>query len=127
MSQNIEIIGVYPIEDQEYVHLVELIIKDNTTSVNIVGFTQEIPGLPKSDWQAPFSEKILTEDGTVLIADSDKEAIDNKLWSGNIRFVFFLFLDSNIPLSTPFGKLQLPKSSALPERLQNIIVFESPE
>jgi hypothetical protein len=127
MTSKMKLIGVYPIEDQKSVYLVELLIENNHKVINIGNFTQEIPGLSQSDWQVPFHEKLLNEEGTKIMVDTLNEKITDELWEGNIRLAFFMYLNPKIPLTTPFGKYAIANIVKIPERLSSIIKFESPE
>jgi hypothetical protein len=63
--------------------------------------TQEVQGVPRENWQAPYDERQLDETG--------------KRWA-----FFFHFLDLRLPLTTPEGNLILPEPTPMPEYLAHI-------
>ena len=76
------------IEASEPVHLIELIIEGDAENFDIGEVTQELAGQPKSNWQAPYDERVLEES------------------EGRIRYGFFFhYLDFKAPLLTPAGSL----------------------
>src|SRR5260370_39982250 len=108
-KMRVKIAGVYAIEADEPVHLIEISIEGG----DVDGFdfgevTQEIPDTPKMNWQVPYDEQVISE--------SDRKA----------RVVFFFhYLDLNKPLLTPAGALALPPPKKIPPRLRGI-VYEAP-
>lgn len=71
-------------------------------------------------------ERILSADGTKILADHSEIKRKPDLFRGDVRCVFFFhYLDTDRPLLTPFGKVDLPKTTARPERLSTII-YEEP-
>jgi len=122
-----KIIGIYPITADEPVHLVELMITDSIGIFDIGEFTQEIINEPKENWQAPYMEYILNNEGDSILADDLEAPHRPELWKGNFRIVFFFhYLDINRHLKSPFGDLKLPNESKLPKRL-NIIEYDPPD
>ena len=108
MKYQVKIIGVHPIEADEPVHLIELLIEDNVGDFDIREVTQEVTDQPKSTWQVPYDERILEE--------SKQKA----------RYAFFFhYLDSKKPLLTPLGPLLLPKPTKILAHLRDI-EYESP-
>ena len=123
---NIIVIGIYPIEAYEPVHLIEMIIKNPPHIPDINEFTQEIPGEPRENWPVPYTEYILDSTGTHIISEDFIENTKPELWAGDVRLVFFFhFLDLTKPMITPFGVVDLPQESSLPDRL-NIIDYDPP-
>jgi hypothetical protein len=117
----LEILGVYPIEAQEPVHIVELVIHNSKGKVDLFKITQELPGQPASNWQVPYDEKFLDEEGQKVIADDYQVRSMPEIWNGEVRLVFFFhYLDLRKKLLTPFGKIRLPKESPKPDRLSFI-------
>ena len=122
----IEVIGVYPAEAPEPVHLVELIVGGADSAFPIGEFTQEVPDQPRSNWQVPYMEQILSADGAKIIADDSEAWRKPELFRGDVRFVFFFHcLDLQRPLRTPFGEIPLPAESELPARL-SMIQYQEP-
>jgi hypothetical protein len=62
-------VGIYPIQAIEPIHLVELEIEDDDAFSDIGEITQEIPDQRRDNWQVPYLEQLLAEDGTSLIAE----------------------------------------------------------
>lgn len=122
----IEIIGVYPVEAEEPVHLIELRVSGARGLFNLGEVTQELPRQPRSNWQVPHMEHILNGSGEDVLADDFEAQERADLWKGDPRLVFFFhYLDFEQPLKTPFGDLQLPAESELPARLA-MIQYEQP-
>lgn len=108
MATQAKIVGVHPVEADEPVHLIELLVAGDADDFEIGEVTQEVAGQPKSNWQAPYDERVLEE--------SD----------GIIRYAFFFhYLDFLKPLLTPSGSLPLPGPTKAPAHLPNIL-YESP-
>jgi hypothetical protein len=117
MSQ-IKVIGVYPVEADEPVHLIELSVLGAQGVFKIEDITQEVPGQPRDNWQCPYMEQILSASGDEVLADDYDAPKRPELWRGDMRLAFFFhYLDFERPLRTPFGEVQLPAESELPERL----------
>jgi hypothetical protein len=108
MATQAKIIGVHPIEADEPVHLVEILVEGDVDNFDIGEVTQEVPGQPKSNWQAPYDERVLEE-------------LKQKR-----RYAFFFhYLDVEKPLLTAAGSLSVPKVTKAPEHLKDI-EYESP-
>jgi hypothetical protein len=119
----VEIIGVYPVEAAEPCHLVEVWIRELDGEINVEQFTQDVPGQPKANWQAPYDERILNEAGTDQVGDRFLSKIAGK---GDLRLVFFFHdLDLSKPLLSPAGSIKLPAWSNRPERL-DFLEYEEP-
>ena len=117
----VEVVGVYPVTAEEPCHLIELRIPGVSDVFNFGSFTQETPGQPRSHWQVPWMERILSADGTKILADDSGIKRKPDLFRGDVRCVFFFhYLDTDRPLLTPFGKVDLPQPTAKPERLSDI-------
>ncbi|MCX8154978.1 MAG: hypothetical protein N3J91_00780 [Verrucomicrobiae bacterium] len=122
----IEIIGVYPIDAEQPVHLVELWVRGAQGKFKIGDITQEVPGEPPDNWQCPYLEKLLSPSGDKVVADDFELMKRPDLWSGDMRLAFFFhYLDLELPLKTPFGEVQLPAETELPDRLA-MIEYEEP-
>jgi hypothetical protein len=117
----IEIIGIYPVQADEPVHLVELIVRGSEGTFEIGDITQEVPGQSPDDWQVPCMEHLLNSSGDEILADDCQMTELPDLWLGDVRLVFFFhYLDASRPLQTPFGEVRLPAESDLPDRLSMI-------
>jgi len=108
MATQAKIIGVHPIESDEPVHLIELLVEGDADAFDIGEVTQEVAGQPKSNWQAPYDERMLEES------------------EGKVRYAFFFhYIDLKKPILTPTGPVQLPKPTNQPAHLKDI-EYESP-
>jgi hypothetical protein len=108
MTTKAKIIGVHPIEADEPVHIIELLVEGDAGSFDIGEVTQEVARTPKSNWQVPYDERVLEES------------------EGRIRYAFFFhYLDFEKPLRTPAGSLPIPNATKVPAHLQDI-EYESP-
>ncbi len=108
MPTNAKIIGVHSVGSDEPVHLIDLLVEGDTDRFDIGEVTQEVAGQPKSNWQAPYDERVIEE--------SD----------GKIRYAFFFhYLDFKKPLITPAGSLSLPRPTSQPALLKEI-EYEAP-
>jgi hypothetical protein len=124
MAMIIDVIGIYAVESRQPCHLVELLIRGHTGRVDIGSFTQERPGRPRSDWQAPWDERVLNAQGTADILGQFPSEI---VASGEpLRLVFFFHsLDFNRPFVTPAGEVALQGAEERPPRLA-FLEYDSP-
>jgi hypothetical protein len=99
MANCARIVGIHPIAADEPVHLVELEIEGNADGFGISDITQEVPGQPRSNWQAVYDERQIGQNRCAF---------------------FFHYLDTAKPLLSPAGPLDLPPESPIPEHLQRI-------
>ncbi len=122
--KKIELIGIYEVSGQQNVHLIELGIKLNHEQVDIGQFTQVEDGIDRIDWQTPWDEKFLNEEGTEVTGDwldSPKDTSDFT----RLAF-FFHFIDFEKPLITQDGEMELRAPEKIPERISSIIEYEKP-
>jgi len=126
MNQNlVNLIGLYSVDENPDVTLVELVINKKASDIEIGEFTQEIENQPRMNWQAPFFEKYLNLEGTKIIGD---EYNLPKEFNETTRLTFFIyFLDLNKSLLTPFGPLELNQKINKSKRITELIRFEDPE
>jgi hypothetical protein len=119
---HVSVVGVYPVES---CHLVEVLIRHHTGILDIGGFTQEVPGQPRGNWQAPWDERVLDSDGTKDIAGRFPR---NIVADGTpLRVAFFLhFVDFKTPLITPAGAVDLPDPEPRPQRLA-FLDYDAPD
>ena len=73
----IKIIGIYPIETDEPVHLIEVSVLGAQGIFKVGDITQEVPDQSSDNWQSPYMEQILSASGDEILAD-DYEASDRK-------------------------------------------------
>lgn len=115
-------IGLYPVEDEEDVYLIELIINDAPSNVDASMIVQKDPRFDEDDWQAAYDEHYLNSDGTKIIGDFINQKTLN---TPNTRMVFYMYLESfDIPLSTQYGELEFIDPTELPSRLEKILSYE---
>ena len=116
-------VGIYLVNSTEPCFLVELWLRDVVEPIDFGEFTQEIPGQPRDNWQVPWDERILNDDGTA----GESAPFPGPLQArGNVRVAFFFhYLDATRPLLSPCGPIALPPSTRLPERLR-FIDYEPP-
>lgn len=113
--------GVFPILNEKDVYLFEMIIDDVPANVDFLLFCQKDDNLPEDEWQVPYNEQYLNQEGTAVIGDAinDKNTDDEKT-----RVAFFMYIESfDMPLSTPYGDFQIKAESEMPERLRRIIDY----
>jgi hypothetical protein len=86
--------------------------------------TQPQPNRDRSNWQVPYDEKLLDDNGESVLADLFLTRIDN--WPNRAR-VSFLFhqLDVKRPIGTPYGTAAIPPPTPRPARLK-MLVYEAP-
>jgi hypothetical protein len=114
MAGTIQLVGVYPVDTVEPVHLVEVIIDDPFDDIDFGSFTQEPLDIVTADVAA--GEDIEENDATAHFP----QAVED-LGGGQTRVVFFFHaLDPSRPLESPFGPLQLPAPTDRPGRLSAI-------
>lgn len=122
----IEAVGVYRVEAEEPVHLVELLVQDAQGVFKIGDITQVVSGQPADQWQSPYLEVILNAAGDEILADDYEAPNRPELWLDTMRLAFFFhYLDFGQPLLTPFGEVRLPAEAELPNRL-SILEYEAP-
>ena len=81
-------------------------------------------GIGPDNWQAPYQEQYLNSDGTERICDLYDLPEEDTAPS---RFVFFLYRDGSEKLVCPYGEYSLTDPQPLPQRLADIVEFESDE
>jgi hypothetical protein len=119
-----EIIGVYSVEADEPLHLIEVCFHGLRERFDLCGITQEWPGKDRKQWQVPYLEHILNSAGDAVQVDWFKVDESPEHWQGDVRMVFFFhYLDFDRPLQTPFGDVVLPAATPLPSRLSNKITY----
>ncbi len=108
MTLHAKVIGVHPVEAEEPVYLIEILVEGDVRKFDFDAVTQDTPNQPRSNWQSAYDERTLEESDVVA------------------RYAFFFhYLDFDKPLLSKAGPLVLPKPEELPSHLQEI-VYESP-
>lgn len=121
----INVLGVYPVEEaREPCYLLEVLIEEFDGELQMVEFTQEIPGLPTDSWQVPWEEYVLRPEG----ASGEPAPFPGpvKISGGQRVAFFFHYLDTSRPVLTPAGPAALPEITDRPERLA-FIKYEAPD
>ena len=121
INDKVKIVGIYKVQENADVHMIELEVHERSSLIDVSTFTQEIPDKPASGWQAAYDEYYLNSTGDAVIGDfiSLPERDD-----GTTRLVFFFYyLDFKSPLLSQFGQVKLIKPIKMPDRLKNIIDF----
>lgn len=120
----ISLIGVYSVNGEPNVALLELVVHAKHTEFDIGEITQAQNGIDPLEWQSPWDEKYLNPQGTAIIGD---ELEAPKEVSETTRIAFFMhFLDVKQPLLTPFGEVMLAGLASMPARLSSIMKYEQP-
>ena len=118
------IIGIYEVEGDRDVHLIEMTIDEPPDKVDLGQITQEIAGIDHLDWQSPWDEKYLNAPGDNVIG----EFMDIPANESKTRVVFFFhYLDFSKPLKTQFGQVELIKPTIMPERIKKLVKYENPD
>jgi hypothetical protein len=122
----VEIVGVYPVQAREPCHLVELLVGSCEGPFDLTLVTQRDRDQPRANWQVPYAEKMLDPSGERVEWDLWDRTGDEALWRGDVRLVFFFhYLDTELPLVTPFGDIRVPTPTERPARLDGI-EYEEP-
>jgi hypothetical protein len=122
----VEIIGVYPVQAEEPCHAIELWARGLIRPFSFGDFKQKAPDKPERAWQCAWLEHILSTDGTKILAREAEVSSKRELFRGDLRVMFFIhYLDPGRSLITPFGEVDLPRPTPLPERL-SIVEYEQP-
>ena len=121
---SLSIFGIYSIEEsEEPCYLVEAQINNFMGKFDFGEITQEVKNESRDNWQVPWDEYLLTNDGTAgESAPFPGPAEINE--PQRIAFMIY-YLDFSLPLITPFGELALPDPLPRPERLK-FIEFNPP-
>jgi hypothetical protein len=119
-----ELIGIYIVDDNANVHLIEIQFDNSPDNVDVGQITQELEGQPRENWQSPWDEKYLDDKGEEIIGDYfdiPKDELKTRL------LFFFHNLNFSKPLLTQDGQLNLTKPTSLPKRLQEKVKYERPD
>ena len=114
MPAGVEIVGVYEVPSAPEALLIEVAASVPPDELDVGGVTQEEPGRPRDNWQAPWMEQWLDESGANIVSEPF-DAPDNMATSRLVFFLHYVALDR--PLVTPTGDVPLPSPVALPSRL----------
>jgi len=115
----VKLFSCYDYNDEWY--LIEMLIDENSDDVDLSDFIAPNHELDKGNWQCPYNEHYLNEEGTELICEPWGEPEEG---AKPCRLAFFLFKEGTSFLQTPYGDFSLGDVKNLPERLEDIIEFE---
>ena len=119
-----ELKGIYTVDGSLEVHLIEILFHDSPSNIDVGQITQEIEGQPQENWQSPWDEKYLNENGEEIVGDYFDVPNDG----ATTRLLFFFHnLNFSKPLLTPGGQLALTQPTSIPFRLRDKIKYESPD
>ncbi len=107
-----ELKGIYNVDNNSDVHLIEILFGDTPSNIDVGQITQELEGQPRENWQSPWDEKYLDDNGEEIIGDY----FDIPEEGSKTRLLFF-FHDLNFskPLLTHDGRLNLTEPMSCPE------------
>jgi hypothetical protein len=109
--------GVYELPDLPDHHLIEVTAEAPPSRVDPGKFTQEDPERPQSEWSRGYWEWYLDLETGQPLGQSPLDAYG----PSRTRLALFLHaVDFSRPLLTPFGPVQLPPATTLPERLRGL-------
>ena len=128
----VRIVGIYGIAEYPEVHLVEVHVDAPPSSVDTGAFGQNDTALPSGSRQVAYDERYLDALGNAFISarwtmgwEPLHEGIAEPPVSRLIFFLHYLSLDR--PLLTPFGPIDPPAPSELPQRLARIVDYQPPD
>lgn len=97
-------VGVYPVEANQPVWLIEVELTTSFDSIDWGSITQPDANVDRSNWQTVYDEQVI-EHGD----------------SGKLRAVFFFhYLQLGVPFQSAYGDLRFPSESPCPARLGHI-------
>lgn len=120
----VEVLGVHPVPEVQDCFLVEMVVAESASMPDFSDFTQPVAHLPRAEWQVPYDEKLLDQDGTKVVADPWERPAPSCPAKTRMAF-FFHDLDPSAPLQTPFGEARLPSPTPMPPRLA-MLRYEAP-
>lgn len=103
-------------------YLIEMLLDLSAPDIDWDKITVPEKGVSKLNWQAPYMEQYLNEDGDMKICDTydmPQTAVRP------CRVTFFIFKVSSKILSTPYGDFLLNDANPVPDRLKGLIEFEN--
>jgi hypothetical protein len=118
MPSAVEVIGVYEVPSARDALLIEIAAAAPPADLDVGAFTQEEPGQPRDNWQAPWMEQWLDESGESIVSEPFDAPPDDIATSRLVFFLHYVALDR--PLITPTGEVPLRDPVALPPRLSAV-------
>jgi hypothetical protein len=115
---SVVVVGVYEVAGGADAHLLELVAEVPPDEFDLGAVTQEEPGQPQENWQAPWLERYLDPSGERVLTEPFDEP---PAGLATTRVVFFLHLLSfERPLLTPGGPVELVPARPVPDRLASV-------
>ncbi len=108
MTTRAKVVGVHPLNAEEPVYLIEILVEGHPEDFDIDKVTQEDHSQPRANWQVAYDERVLEQ--------TEEKA--------RLAF-FFHYLNVHKPLLTSLGPLHLPEPTKAPAYLK-VIVYEPP-
>jgi hypothetical protein len=108
VTTKVKIVGVHPVDAEEPVHLIEILVEGHPEDFDVDKITQEDHSQPRANWQVAYDLRILEQ--------TEEKA--------RLAF-FFHYLSLHKPLLTSLGPLQLLEPTKAPAYLK-LIVYEPP-
>jgi len=100
--------------------LFEVTLENLDERFRISDFTQEMPETPRTHWQVPYDEALLSSDGMQLLARNSK--CTRGLRGGRIAF-YFHYCDPSKPMFWTYGQFCGPPVQTVPRRLWDLIPY----
>lgn len=102
-------------------YLIEMLLNVPASEINWDEFVVPERNTDKCNWQCPYMEQYLNEDGTERICGTYKLPYDD---TETCRVTFYLYKGTGKILQTPYGTFELNDSQEAPDRLKSILAFE---
>ena len=115
----VQYFGCYDYNDEWL--LIELALDVASSDIEWESIVVPNDELDEEDWQCPYMEQYLNDDGTEKLCemyDEPEETVKP------CRVAFFIYKDEAEVLRTPYGEFDLSDVKKLPKRLKEIIEFE---
>jgi hypothetical protein len=118
MPSKVEVIGTYEAPNAPDALLIEIAAAVPPNELDMGAFTQEAPGQPRDNWQAPWMEQWLDDSGENIVTEPFGAPPADMATSRVVFFLHYVALDG--PLITPAGEVPLPPPTAVPPRLEAV-------
>lgn len=104
--------------------LMEMLIDEASDSIDWDNFAVPEKGVAEFNWQVPYAEQYLDENGTEKICKLyEVPQVPVK----PCRVVFFIYKTGGKILRTSYGEFSIENHKKLPKRLKCIVEFEKPD
>lgn len=111
--------GCYDYNKEWY--LIEMLLNISASDIKWEKIFIREKKVKKDDWQVPYMEQYLNDDGTEKICETYEKPEEN---IKPCRIAFFIYKVPSDIISTPYGDFELSNATKVPERLKNLIEFE---